>query len=52
MTLQEDKVINPSAIIRGEDGKLFRCKCGCNVFSKLENGYYRCNACRIEYEAY
>jgi hypothetical protein len=31
-------------------GKSFRCDCGCNVFTKIGEYRYRCNACRIEYQ--
>ena len=32
------------------DGIPFRCDCGCNVFTKIGEYQYRCNACRVEYQ--
>lgn len=31
-------------------GKSFRCDCGCNVFTKIGEYRYRCNACRTAYQ--
>ena len=31
------------------DGKLFRCECGCNVFSEYEPLKYVCNSCEALY---
>ncbi len=39
----------PETVMPRVNGKPFRCECGCNVFTKLDN-FYRCNACSLEYE--
>jgi len=31
------------------NGKSFRCECGCNVFTKVGDLKYRCNACEARY---
>lgn len=31
------------------NGKVFRCTCGCNVFTKYKEAMYRCNACGTDY---
>ena len=42
------KVIELNTMLKIE-GITFRCECGGNVFSKLENRKYRCNSCRAMY---
>lgn len=32
-------------IYLGDSTKSFHCTCGCNVFTKLGDGRYECNAC-------
>jgi len=31
------------------NGQRFRCVCNCNVFTKLADGTYKCNACKAQY---
>lgn len=31
------------------NGVSFRCDCGCNVFTKVENDIYICNSCELRY---
>lgn len=43
---------------KGEDvllcvnGKLFKCKCGCNVFTYIAISTFKCNLCGREYLSY
>lgn len=36
--------------LNGKDRPSFRCRCGCNVFTKAaDDDIYTCNACGTEY---
>lgn len=48
---QHGEIENFTVRITGE--KLFRCRCGCNVFHKPDNTrpeYYQCNGCKSTYD--
>jgi hypothetical protein len=53
--LAQDKALLKREIVKRDvivriQGKLFSCKCGCNVFHEFSDGSLGCNACEIEYE--
>ena len=45
---QQEKIVDNAVLIQ-IDGKNFKCKFGGNVFSKIDNGKYICNACGESY---
>ena len=49
---EEIEAINNNVILYVKKRKKsYRCDCGCNVFSKLSKGKYKCNSCGDLYTA-
>ena len=47
---QRDERQKNSALLYVSGSKTaFRCECGCNVFQKLGDSRYECNACKLAY---
>jgi hypothetical protein len=43
--------VNDANVVFRVGGRLQRCNCGCNVFHKIADDRYGCNACAAEYMA-
>lgn len=49
LSMSEEQPIRQDTMLK-VDGKPFRCECGCNVFTKVSDVRYECNACEQLYE--